>query len=120
MNRKVHHMNSSPCILKEKIHPIEPARDVDACLSPWYGWLMERLLAAIRPDGEAGEAAEAPCCETGRGPGTTAEVDFETRREPYPVMKSQMNAVVSEISKVGETVRRAAKSPGAGAVANDI
>ena len=81
---------------------------------------MERLLAAIRPDGETGEAAEAPCCETGRGPGSTAEVDFETPREPYPVMKSHVNAVVSEISKVGEAVRRAATSIGAGAVANGI
>ena len=106
--------------LKEKVHAVEPAREVDAFLSPWYGWLVERLLAAIRPDGEIGEAAEAPCYETGRGPGSTAEVDFETPREPYPVMKSHVNAVVSEISKVGAAVRRAAKSPGAGAVANDI
>ena len=106
--------------LKEKVHAVEPAREVDAFLSPWYGWLVERLLAAIRPDGETGEAAEAPCCETGRGPGSTADVDFETRRAPYPVMKSHVNAMVSEISKVGEAVRRAAKSPGAGTVANDI
>ena len=54
--------------LKEKVHAVEPAREVDAFLSPWYGWLVERLLAAIRPDGEIGEAAEASCCETGRGP----------------------------------------------------
>ena len=85
--------------LKEKVHAVEPAREVDAFLSPWYGWLVERLLAAIRPDDETGESAEAPCYETGRGPGSTAEVDFETRREPYPVMKSHVNAVVPDTAK---------------------
>ena len=53
--------------LKEKVHAVEPAREVDAFLSPWYGWLVERLLAAIRPDDETGESAEAPCYETGAG-----------------------------------------------------
>ena len=85
--------------LKEKIHPIEPARDIDAFLSPWYGWLVERLLAAIRPDDETGETAGAPCYETGRGPGSTAEADFETRREPYPVMKIHVNAVVPDTAR---------------------
>ena len=85
--------------LREKVHPIDPARDVDAFLSPWYGWLVERLLGAIRPDDESGDAGEAPCYETGRGPGSTSEVDFETRREPYPVMKSHLNAVVPDTAK---------------------
>ena len=85
--------------LREKVHPVEPARDVDAFLSPWYGWLVERLLAAIHPDDESGEAGEAPCYETGRGPGSTSEVDFETRREPYPVIKSHVNAVVPDTAK---------------------
>ena len=85
--------------LREKVHPVEPARDVDAFLSPWYGWLVERLLAAIHPDDESGEDGEAPCYETGRGPGSTSEVDFETRREPYPVMKSHVNAVVPDTAK---------------------
>ena len=85
--------------LKEKVHAVEPAREVDPFLSPWYGWLVERLLAAIRPDDETGESAEAPCYETGRGPGSTTEVDFETRREPYPVMKSHVNAVVPDTAK---------------------
>ena len=85
--------------LEEKVHPVEPARDVDAFLSPWYGLLVERLSAAIRPDDESGEDAEIPRYETGRGPGTTAEVDFETRREPYPVIKSHVNAVVPDTAK---------------------
>ena len=85
--------------LEEKVYPVEPARDVDAFLSPWYGMLIERLSAAIRPDDESGEDSEIPCYETGRGPGTTADVDFETRREPYPVIKSHVNAVVPDTAK---------------------
>ena len=85
--------------LAEKVQPVAPAQTVDAFLSPWYGWLVERLLAAIHPDDEAGEATEAPCYETGRGAGSTAEVDLRTRREPYPVMKSHVNAVVPDTAK---------------------
>ena len=85
--------------LEEKVHPVEPAWDVDAFLSPWYGLLVERLSAAIRPDDECGEDAEIPRYETGRAPGTTADVDFETRREPYPVIKSHVNAVVPDTAK---------------------
>ena len=85
--------------LREKVCPVEPARDVDTFLSPWYGWLVERLVGAIQPDDEAGEDAEVPRYETGRGPGTTGEVDFETRREPYPVVKSHVNAVVPDTAK---------------------
>ena len=85
--------------ISEKVHPVEPARDVDVFLSPWYGGLVERLLAAINPADENGEAGEAPCYETGRGPGATADVDFETRRDPYPVMKSHVDAVVPDTAK---------------------
>ena len=85
--------------LAEKVHPVAPAQAVDAFLSPWYGWLVERLLAAIHSNDETGEAAEAPRYETGRGAGSTAEVDFKTRREPYPVMKSHVNAVVPDTAK---------------------
>ena len=85
--------------VREKVRPVEPARAVDAFLSPWYGWLVERLIAAIGPDHETGEAAELPRYESGRGPGSTAEVDFETRREPYPVLKSHVNAVVPDTAR---------------------
>ncbi len=85
--------------LGEKVHPIDPARDVDAFLAPWYGWLLERIVAAIQPDDRAGEVIELPRMETGRLPGSTSEVDFETRREPYPVLKSHVNAVVPDTAK---------------------
>ena len=82
--------------LREKVRPVDPAQDVDAFLSPWYGWLLERLVAAIQPDDQKGEITELPRLESGRGPGSTAEVDFETRREPYPVVKSHINAIVPD------------------------
>ncbi len=82
--------------LKEKVVPVEPARDIDVFLSPWYGWLVERLIAAIQPDHSAGDEAMVPRYESGREPGSTAEVDFETRQEPYPVVKSHVNAVVPD------------------------
>ncbi len=89
--------------LDDKVQPVEPAQDVDAFLSPWYGWLVERLVAAIQPDDPTGTYAELPLFESGRGPGSTAEVDFETRREPYPVVKSHVNAVVPDTTKWEQT-----------------
>ena len=85
--------------IQEKVRPVDPACDIDAFLSPWYGWLVERLVAAIQPDDGFGETVELPRIETGREPGSTAEVDFETRREPYPVEKSHVNAVVPDTKK---------------------
>ena len=86
--------------LDEKVWPVDPARDVDAFLSPWYGWLVERLIAAIKlDDRKTGKNTELPRVESGRGPGTTAEVDFETRRKPYPVVKSHINVIVPDTAK---------------------
>lgn len=83
----------------EKVQPVEPARVVDAFLSPWYGWLLERLVTSIQPDERSGEDTELPRFESDRGPGSTTEVDFETRREPYAVVKSHVNAVVPDTAR---------------------
>ena len=53
--------------LDKKVQAVDPAQDVDAFLSPWYGWMVERLLAAIQPDEQAGEATELPRLESVRG-----------------------------------------------------
>jgi type III restriction enzyme len=85
--------------LNQKVRPIPPAQDVDAFLAPWYGWLVERLLEAIHPAADDGDQSESPRYETSRRPGSTEEVDFETRREPYPVTRSHVNAVVPDTAK---------------------
>ena len=85
--------------LEEKVHVQRPGDKKDCFLSPYYGWLVERLAAAIRPDVAQGEVPEVPIYETHRGPGSTEEVDFWTRREPREVVRSHVNFVVPDTVK---------------------
>ncbi|MBA3967963.1 MAG: type III restriction endonuclease subunit R, partial [Nitrospirales bacterium] len=62
----------------------------------YYGWVVERLLEAIRPDTSHGEAPEIPRYEATRGPGSTADVDFWTSREVREVVKSHLNYIVAD------------------------
>jgi type III restriction enzyme len=71
----------------------------DLHFAPYYGWLVEVLLEAIRPDSANGEAPEIPRLESSRGPGSTAEVDFWTSREVREVNKSHVNCVVADTRK---------------------
>lgn len=87
--------------LEEKVTPVAPAHRLDVFLSPYYGWVIERLVEAIRPDASQGEAPEVPSFETSRGPGSTADVDFWTSRDVREVMKSHINFVVAD-TKVWE------------------
>ncbi|MGH7320996.1 MAG: restriction endonuclease, partial [Candidatus Rokuibacteriota bacterium] len=85
--------------LRDRVEPIPPADILDVFLSPYYGWVIERLAEAIRPDAGHGEAAELPRYETRRGPGSTAEVDFWTSRDVREVQRSHVNYVVADTAK---------------------
>ncbi len=85
--------------LAEKVRVERPADLKDVFLSPYYGWVVERLLEAIHPDTYQGEAPEVPRYETNRGPGTTAEVDFWTSRDVREVVHCHLNYVVPDTSR---------------------
>ncbi len=82
--------------IEQKVIVHAPANHKDLFLAPYYGWLVERLLEAIQPDSSQGEAPEIPRYEANRGPGSTAEVDFWTKREVREVLKSHVNFVVAD------------------------
>jgi type III restriction enzyme len=85
--------------VKEKVRAQAPADVKDLFLAPYYGWLVEILLEAIRPDTSLGEAPELPVYEPTRGPGSTGDVDFWTSREVVEVHKCHLNYVVADTKK---------------------
>ena len=82
--------------LRDHVEAVPPAEPLDVFLSPYYGWVVERLTEAIRPDDGNGEGAELPRFEANRGPGTTAEVEFWTSRPVREVLRSHVNYVVAD------------------------
>lgn len=82
--------------LDRKVIAITPMLTIDAFLSPYYGWIIERLVEAIRPAAVSGETPEVPIYETSRGPGSTGEVDLWTSREVREVIHSHLNYVIAD------------------------
>ena len=82
--------------LRERVLPLPPAETIDVFCSPYYGWVIEHLRDAIKPDLSQGEAPIVPVYEARRGPGSTGEVDFWTSREVREVLKSHINYVVAD------------------------
>ena len=85
--------------LNEKVEAQSPADKRDLFVAPYYGWLIERLFEAIRPDASQGETPELPRYETHRGPGSTMDVNFRTSRDVREVQKSHVNFVVADTDK---------------------
>lgn len=85
--------------IEEKVKVVEPSDIKDLFLAPYYGWLVEILAEHIHPDASQGETPEVPRYETSRGPGSTADVDFWTSREPRDVIHSHLNYVVPDTQK---------------------
>jgi len=85
--------------VREKVLVQPPADKKDLFLAPYYGWLMERLVEAIRPASAPSETPEVPRYETSRGPGSSADVDFWSAREVREVVRSHVNYVVADTAK---------------------
>lgn len=85
--------------LREKVKVQPPADLKDLFLSPYYGWVIERLLDAIVPDTSQGETPEVPRYEANRGPGSTADVDYSTSRDVREVIHCHLNYAVLDTKK---------------------
>jgi type III restriction enzyme len=85
--------------IKDKVEVRLPADLKDLFLAPYYGWIVEILLEALRPDTSEGEAPEVPRYESTRGPGSTADVDYWTSREAVEVLRSHVNYVVPDTKR---------------------
>jgi len=79
----------------ERVRAFAPSERVDVFLAPYYGYMMERLLGAIVSTSTAGERVRL---ERHRDAGTTRDVDYATRKEPFAVIKSHVNYVVPDSS----------------------
>jgi type III restriction enzyme len=77
----------------EYVRAVAPNEIMDVFLAPYYGRMIEGLVAAAAVDDEA---VELPLLERHRPDGSTWDVDYTTRREPYAVVNSHLNYVVPD------------------------
>lgn len=83
--------------VESKVKRATPGTDLRLLfLAPYYGWFLEQLVEAVRPDSDAGEAPEIPVYERHRDAGSTAEVDFWTTKPTQPTLKSHVNLLVAD------------------------
>jgi type III restriction enzyme len=82
--------------LRERVVVDDERKRMDVFLSPYWGFAIERLTEAIHPAALDGEDVELPRYEQRRGVGSTAEVDFWTRKKVKEVEKSHLNYVVQD------------------------
>lgn len=93
----------APCLvavkrfMATKVNVLGRAQLQDAFLSPYYGLMLERLTESMQVGAFSGH--ELPKLESHRPPGSTSDVDFSSRRQPVPVLKSHINAVVADTAK---------------------
>jgi type III restriction enzyme len=85
--------------IAEKVECGPATQRIDAFLSPYYGWIIEALVKAIKPDTAAGEDAELPVLEKNRREGSTEDVSFWTSRDVREVVKSHVNLVVADTAQ---------------------
>ena len=85
--------------IAERVYPLGGRDRRDVFLNPYYGDIIERLLGAIVPDVEAGEAPELPRYETNREPGSTREVDFWTSKPVVECERSHLNYAVADTQR---------------------
>lgn len=81
----------------KKVTPTPPNKKVDVFLAPYYGYMVEQILGAVRSESDA-RAPELPVCDPTHEFGSTVDVNFYTSRKPMYVTKSHVNAVVSDSS----------------------
>ncbi len=81
--------------IEEKVRPLPPAERIDAFLAPSYGWIIERLAAAIKPDASAGETPEIPELDRDR-PCATSDISVFTTKDAREVIRSHVNLVVND------------------------
>jgi type III restriction enzyme len=82
--------------VRDKVEVSTPEKRIDVFLSPYWGLAIEQLKEELHPDASEGEAPEVPRYEQGRGPGSTADVDFWTSKKVKEIEKSHLNYVVQD------------------------